>query len=71
VGTEPSYPLSPVFGTAQTLITYSVTYTGTVTPSIASVYIDGTPYPLAKGSAYASGKVYRYFTTLRLGSHSY
>jgi hypothetical protein len=59
----------PAFGTTQTTFTYSLVYTGTGTPGVANLLIDGVPYPLTKVAKISAGTVYQYTTTFGLGTH--
>jgi len=66
--------VSPASGDTSTTFNYYVTYSdpeGDV-PTTKYVYIDGSPYTMAKISGdYVSGAVFRYSTTLSVGSHNY
>jgi hypothetical protein len=66
--------VSPSSGDTSTTFSYDVTYSdpeGDV-PTLKYVYVDGSPYTMAKISGdYVSGAVFRYSTTLSVGSHNY
>jgi len=66
--------VSPSSGNINTQITYAVTYTDADgdAPSYIKVYIDGASYQMSEISgAYTDGAIYRYTTTLGIGSHTY
>jgi len=66
--------VSPSSGDTSTTFSYYVTYSdpeGDV-PTTKYVYIDGSPYTMAKISGdYVSGAVFRYSTTLSAGTHNF
>ena len=66
--------VSPSSGDASTTFSYYVTYSDPErdVPTVKYVYIDGSPYTMAKISGdYVSGAVFKYSTTLSAGSHNY
>jgi hypothetical protein len=66
--------VSPASGDTSTTFNYYVTYSDPEgdLPTQKYVYIDGSPYTMAKISGdYVSGAVFRYSTTLSVGSHNY
>jgi WD40 repeat protein len=66
--------VSPSAGTTRDTFTYEVTYSDPDGDSPASVmvYIDGTAHAMSYASgSYTAGAVYRYYTTLPFGSHTY
>ncbi|MEM2900003.1 MAG: hypothetical protein QXT63_04355, partial [Thermoplasmata archaeon] len=69
-----SHSLYPLTGNISTLFTYSITYSDVDGnhPSIALVYIDGTPQQMSYISgSNQTGALYQYSTTLSEGFHTY
>jgi hypothetical protein len=66
--------VSPPSGDTSTTFSYYVTYSDPEgdAPTTKYVYIDGSPYTMAKISGdYVSGAVFKYSTALSVGSHNY
>ena len=69
-----SHAVSPLGGNISTLFTYSITYSDVDgdNPSLAQVYIDGTPYTMSYISgSNQTGALYQYSITLSQGFHTY
>lgn len=71
-GAGPQGSLNPVIGGTATKYTYNVIYTLQTTPSIHTVVIDGTAFPMTAIGPSQGGTLYQYTTSsLSLGSHQY
>src|SRR5262249_28410834 len=64
--------LTPTNGDTSTQFTYSIIYTLTTPPSVATVNIDGTAYPMTAKGAVTGGTLYQYKASgLSVGKHSF
>jgi hypothetical protein len=65
--------ITPQVGGPSTEFQFSIVYTLKTPPTTATVVIDGTPYPMSpigKSPAAPFGTLYRYSSTLPVGSHA-
>lgn len=65
--------ISPVEGSTDGTYTYSIIYTGSGTPAVHNVNIDGQPFAMVNkgGQSVKKGTLYQYSTSLGLGRHSF